>query len=387
MDQGVGGRRLKIAQLIAGDPAWGDVTLDALNARGLGGRETAIVKLAEQWAIQGHHVQCFVPVEKPYSDLFPSGGRIEWTPWKAAQVYLTTGEYDVLVSWEYPNAMNWDNVADRIPCRLVGMQVAHIFMEPEWDELISGYVVLSKWAGDFLIDQTQGAMSWDKMWAIPNGVDLTRYGKPTIDPTRRNSDLFFYSSSPDRGLHHLLRLWPRFRHEVAPRAELHVAYGLSRWVNGTKWSHSMQGDIAVEIAHRIKTTEGVVDQGSMKQSALAILQQQAALLPYTADTMQATETGCITITEAMAAGCPVVTTDCDCIPSEYGHIARIVPLPFDEDRFLETMEQVLIDPALYTGMQEAGFRLAEERQWQNTAQQWLRVMDMILSSTAATSAR
>lgn len=374
MEQGVGRGALRIAQILVGDAAWGDVTLEGLATRGLGGRETAIVKLAEQWAIRGHHVECFVPVERPHAIDYPSGGRIEWIPWKAAQVYLNTGSYDALVSWEYPKAATWDGVAENIPVVLVGMQVAHIYMDAEWDQLISGYVPLSRWAGDFLIEQTSGVISWDKMWAIPNGIDLSRYEPPKIDQTRRNSRLFFYSSSPDRGLHHILRLWPRMRKELDPAAELHVAYGAERWIESAKWSHSAQGDLAIEIEWRLANTPGVVNRGSMRQDALAILQQQSALLPYTADTMQATETGCITITEAMAAGCPVVTTDCDCIPSEYGHIARIVPLPFNEDRYLETIEKVLVDPALYTGMQEAGFKLAEERQWTNTALAWLDVM-------------
>lgn len=377
--------RLRIAQLLVGDAAWGDVTLEGLKARGLGGRETAIVKLAEQWAeVHGHHVECFVPVERPHSIDYKSGGRIEWLPWKAAQVYLNTSDYDALVSWEYPQAATWNGVSGRIPV-LVGMQVAHIFTEQEYDASTAGYVVLSRWAGDFLVEQSGGIVSWDKMHVVPNGVDLSRYGKQTVDANRRNLNKFFYSSSPDRGLHHLLRLWPKFRNEVAPNAELHVAYGVERWTEGTKWSHSAQGDVALEINHLLKSTPGVFNRGSLSQAVLSSLQKSSALLPYTADTMQQTETGCITITEAMAAGCPVITTDCDCIPSEYGHAARIVSLPFSEDRFLQEMHNVLVDPDLYTGLQEAGYRTAEERQWSVTASRWLSIIKTVATEKKSLS--
>lgn len=384
MVEGMGAGRFRIAQVLVGDPAWGDVTLEGLSKRGMGGRETAIVKLAEQWAMAGHEVFCFVPVSTPHATHFPlSGGKIEWIPWKASQVYLSSSHYDVLVSWEYQKVVSWEG-ADRVPVKIIGMQVADAYTNPLYEEQIDGYVVLSEWAGDYIEDETDRLVSWDKIWAIPNGIDLSRYDDPQVNQDRRNSNTFFYSSSPDRGLIHLLRLWQRFRKEVVPKAELHVAYGIENWIDLAKWAHTEQGDMAVEIEHLMKQP-GVVNRGSMRQDALAILQQTAALAPYPADTLRPTETGCITVTEAMAAGAPVVTTNCDCIPSEYGRAARIVDLPFREDRFLEEMYHVLVDPALYTGMQEAGFNLAKERTWKKTSAMWIRVMRTLMKKKTSSS--
>jgi len=53
---------VKIAQYLADSP-WGDVTPETLD-QGMGGRETAVVQLAEHWADMGHEVTTFAPVSK-----------------------------------------------------------------------------------------------------------------------------------------------------------------------------------------------------------------------------------------------------------------------------------------------------------------------------------
>ena len=67
----------------------------------------------------------------------------------------------------------------------------------------------------------------------------------------------------------------------------------------------------------------------------------------------------------------MVITDCDCLPSEFGHVAEVVPLPFDRTRFMEAIERVLGSPERYSSMREAGRALAEERSWGNLATRWL----------------
>ena len=47
----------------------------------------------------------------------------------------------------------------------------------------------------------------------------------------RNSHLMIYGSSYDRGLEHLLRMWPDIRKEV-PDAQLRIFYGWNLFVTG-----------------------------------------------------------------------------------------------------------------------------------------------------------
>jgi hypothetical protein len=57
--------KYRIAQVLRAGSQWGSVTPNTLNQKGLGGRETAIIKLAEQWALEGHEVHSFVQVDEP----------------------------------------------------------------------------------------------------------------------------------------------------------------------------------------------------------------------------------------------------------------------------------------------------------------------------------
>jgi len=375
---GTPGSPITIAQYLPGSGSWGDVDLDSLD-RGLGGRETALIHLGKKWAEKGHHVRSFVPIKAPkrYS---LNDGCLEFLPLETASTFLRATWHDVILSWEKADVFDNPEVVAASGARIIGMQVAHLEdMGPLTDESIDRYVVLSPWAGEFLSLQND-AVDFDKIWVVPNGVDLSRYPEPEIDfsldDKRRLAGRFFYSSSPDRGLNHLLRIWPKIVKEI-PHATLSVAYGPTRWTSGSKFSHSMQGEVALDIEYGLQQA-GVFDVGVLGQRALAELQIASTALLYPCDTMQPTETGCITVTEAMAAGAPAIISTCDCLPSEYGHAAEVVDLPIHDDRYVEALLSVVHDPVRYGELQAKGRMEAERRSWENTSTAWLRIMEMAL---------
>ena len=374
--------RLRIAEVLVSD-AWGSIDIDRINQKGLGGRETAVIRLAQEWAKAGHWVEIFCPVEQPLVWHPPEGdGVVEFIDIRAAQAILSATKRDVIVSWEETTLFGLHDVCANSLVRLVGMQVAHcVSLRPEHTPGITGWVCLSDWAADFLCDFSNNLIARDDVHVVPNGVDMKRYPFVYSPREKISNKTFLYSSSPDRGLHHLLSAWPTIRKEI-PGAELNVCYGLDKYLAAARWGHNYQGEIALQIEHGIKQS-GVVNHGLVGQNALAELQSMATLVPYPCDTAIATETGCITVTEALAAGTPVVTTDCDCLPSEYGDVARIVNLPFDTDRFVGSMMEIIEDTDVYLGMQLIGRKFAEERTWEKTSQRWLSVIAGLLNITEA----
>jgi glycosyltransferase involved in cell wall biosynthesis len=367
----------RIIQVLEG-ASWGELTPTTIE-KGLGGRETALLQLSRQWASPPHnlHIMNFVPISAPYKETFPDGGSIEMIDQKLAPHYLNSTHQDVVIAWEHDKLFSYKNIAKNIKVKIIGMQVAHFEVEDEQVQDIDAIVVLSDWARRFLISSSPN-LKPIPFFSIPNGVDLGRFSHPS-DPNRRTNGKFFYSSSPDRGLVHLLRAWPKVRTEI-PNATLYVAYGATRWTSQLKWAHYLQGGMALEIEHRLRQP-GIIDVGLIGQSALAKIQMECSMLPYTCDTMSPTETGCITVTEALAARCPVVTTDCDCLEEEYSSVAQIVPLPYDEDRFLNTMFTILEDEDRYAQMQVAGRKFAEARSWHNTSQQWMKTITTLMANT------
>ena len=371
------GASLKIANILISD-VWGDVSPEALN-RGIGGREGAMIYLSREWVKMGHQVTNFVNVQEssrftpPISQQeFPAEGYHEYVPLNITKQMLAFFPWDVAIAWECPTTFADHRILNNVKLKICEMQVCH-FSTQEMEaagEFCDYVAALSPWHKGFLLQQGL-EMEEDEVVIFPNGVDINKYPVSKIghygfrfdnDPT------FVYSSSPDRGLWPLLRIWEKIRSDFE-RAELIVTYGAQKWINQIKWSHGRQGEMAVEMEHLMQQP-GITDLGKIGQDKLAELQQKADIWAYPLDAMSATESGCITAVENAAAGNPIVTTDCDCMPTEFGRIGRIVEMPFDEDNFYGAVKDVLTDEAYYSSLQRKGRSFAETRDWSKIATQW-----------------
>jgi glycosyltransferase involved in cell wall biosynthesis len=358
---------LKIAQVLAAD-SWGGVNAQSLQ-KGIGGREGAMIRLAREWARAGHEVTNFVATKTP-ERIYEGDGFFEFVPAEMGMTMLATFPYAACIGWESPRCFVHPRVQEMQKVRLVEMQCAHLVMEdiPAVAEFATGVCGLSQWHVDFLAHQgVEGPF-----YVLPNGVDLEKYPKrrrktPGADPK------FFYSSSPDRGLWNLLQTWPYIR-RYWPGAELTVAYGLKRFLMEQMWSHRRQGQMAVEMAAMIQQ-EGIYDVGQVGQDVLAEIQMASDIMAYPCDTIAPTETGCITVIEAMAAGCPVAITDADCLEEEFGHVADITPLPFRPLEYVSHIGGILENKGRYQQMSRDGRAFAETRQWKDIAPRWLELFE------------
>jgi glycosyltransferase involved in cell wall biosynthesis len=358
---------LKIVQFIPGAGSWGDLTPDTMRDKGLGGRETALVQLAEAWADAGHEVINFVPTETPVRYNRDNGGSSHYVGARSAGDYLVNFGADVLISWEEPRIFREPRIRKNVRLGIIEMQVANMVQTEEQDDAVDFYAVLSEWAGRYLVEQDP-YINREKLVVFPNGVDMSRY--ETLQLGRKNDvPKFYYSSSPDRGLINLLRVWPQLT-ERFPGAEINIAYGLDHWINAIKFSHNMHAGVAVELLELVKQP-GVRYLGRIGQNELARVQQACDALLYPCDTMQPTETGCITVVEAGAASAPALITDCDCLGAEFGESAPMVHLPFQGDAYVNMVDEILNDEKAVKFYQERGYELAESRHWPLIAQQWL----------------
>ncbi len=386
---------MKIANILISD-SWGEVTPEALN-KGIGGREGAMIYLSREWAKHGNEVTNFVPVEKGkrfwevpdievtgrfkqhepvplFKKDSPDAGYHEYVPLNLTKPMLANFDWDVAIAWECPSVFDDERVKERINMKITEMQVAHLSTKESiaLEENCDYLAVLSNWAGDLLLHSGVD-FDEDKVRVFSNGVDISRYPKEIVEDKFYkdipSNPTFVYSSSPDRGLWHLLQAWPYIREEF-PYAELYVCYGVEKWTEHVKWAHSRVGEMAVELQRLIKQ-QGVHDLGKIGQDKLAELQLSADAWLYPIDSIQSTETGCITAVENAAAGNPIITTDCDCMEDEFGKIGMIQKLPFTPKEFAELAIKTLRDKDLMNYMREAGREFAERRDWGLISQQWL----------------
>ncbi len=401
---------MKIVQVIQSN-SWGEISPEAFKT-GIGGREGAFIRLATEWAKLGHEVTNFVHTNKskrfyewpdpteadgsPYIfGCFRGAGEAspplfrerkgfhEYIPLSLAQPMLASFPYDAVVAWECPSVFSMEEIQEKQKVRLVHMQVAHLsdIEMVAANQFSTGMVALSEWAKEFLIHSGL-TLNSDKLYVRPNGVNISDYPFNKAFKKHRKTS-FVYSSSPDRGLWNLLKMWPQIRSEFK-KPNLYVAYGVGQYIDTVRWSHNRQGEMCVEIEEMMKQP-GIIDVGKIGQKRLAELQLNATAWIYPADTIQATETGCITAIENMAAGNFCLVSDADCLEDEFGKgfvggkgkiseyppPAIVFPLPFDQERWIGAISHLLKNQDEWLVRKLAARTFAETRDWSRIAPTWI----------------
>jgi len=284
---------------------WGPPKLDQT---GLGGSETAVVKIAERFARDGWRV-----------DVYGHPGQYEgeWDDvgyWE--QERLGTAERaDVLVSWRQP--------ALRVPIEarasllwLHDHNGGEAWRLPLWTwDVVLG---VSAYHRDFLQAAYFDTLCYQKTRVsyVPIGIDLGRF-----DPTTPKQPFSaIYASSPDRGLLTLLDLWPRIAGDEQS-AVLTVAYGfdtMDAWINAGR--HDL-AEFKDAVLAKIRSTPRVESTGRLPQDELARRYDRTVALLYPSDFL---ETNCITAAEAMAGGCIPVCSSVGALKETVGEGGLVV---------------------------------------------------------------
>lgn len=358
--------------------SWGAVEPSLLE-RGCGGRETALLSLAREWAKLGHEVINFVPRGRD-RDTNPivvqeREGKHSYLPLIDAASVLRSIPFDAVISWEEPGIFSSPEILKQQEGAFRGleMQVAHL--PPGTEDLekdACSIMCLSEWHEKFV--KHQGAPQ--RTIVLPNGIDIQRF--PAYDDVGLRPAKFIYSSSPDRGLARLLTSWPLIRKALKYEdPELHVCYGAETWLGYALQSHNRDGEDGVIVGSGLglmpnsKIMDGVIYHGKIGQNVLAAMQRDSAAMTYPADTVVHTETGCISAVEACASGAVPVLTDCDCLGEEFGEVAEIVPLPFDAVEYAERVIDIYKDVNRRRELAERGRDFAYSRSWAKIATEWL----------------
>lgn len=305
-------------------PGWEAWTPDQIDGTGLGGSETAVVRLAEQFVQRGMRVMVYGPQDGVWNGV----------------IYRNYRKFDprvnvwMFVSWRNPAMFDNDIKAEHKVLWVHDTDYGDI-LTPERAEKIDSIWCMSEWHRQHLIGKYAPYHLEDRLLVVGNGIEASRFvGREERDPHR-----IVYSSSPDRGLEQVLGYWPEIR-KADPEATLHIYYDFTNF-------DLMRGDPAykakiIDLAKQ----DGVTWRGRIGQKELAREFMRASVLFYPGP-HDFCETFCITALEAQAAGCVPVTRDNGALPETN---ARGIVLPNDSDA-----------AAWVTAVQEAQSRTEDER--------------------------
>ena len=365
---------MKILYISGYAPWWGEYPPDVLereDAGSVAGGEAGMLESAFGLARRGHEVTvyaCAIPGRHGgvtfrkerdfYRDLLevdPPGAVVAWVdPHPLAAVPPPTVRVMVQQLNDLSFISGWERFAD-------------VLVSPSHNHL--DFMRRIGWGG------AGGVMHngcWPDLWstAPPPGARPPRVG---------------YWSSPDRGLHHILRVWPRIRRAV-PGATLRVNYEVKKLLGFIEeppgaCDTGLERVRAVRDAVARARGDGSVSfSGLLSRPALRREQIQTRVMAYPSDGLGYTEGFSVAVLEACAAGALPVVRPVDAMPSIYGAAVRWLPLDTGDPGFDDALEENVVKGLVEWAAAPAAPTLealrskAEEYSWERAVGEMERVV-------------
>lgn len=173
-----------------------------------------------------------------------------------------------------------------------------------------------------------------------------------------------YTSTPFRGLDVLLASMPLIRAAI-PGTRLKVFSSLA------PYQVPLERDPYAALYEQCRATEGVEYEGSLSQPSLAAALHDVTALAYP---NRYAETSCISVMEAMAAGCLVVSSQLGALPETAAGFARLIPVPPDPAQHAARFADAMVAELRrhHDQPEEAERRLRAQMQHADPAQGWTR---------------
>lgn len=330
---------------------------------GMGGSETAIIKLTEALADDLHRPIVYTRTPEP--------GYFNGVGYRPVENFREDVSSDLFIAWRAPE------VAD-VPINTKKL-VLWMHDTDAGDRLTKArasrfhaIVVLTEWHKQHML-KTYPFLKPEQLVIIPNGVDAYRFIEN--DHARRNPKKVIYSSSPDRGLDIILEhIWPKVVAQV-PDAELHTYYG---WNNFDKFVavYPHLAAFKSKMMDLLANSKNVVQHGRVPQVKLGKEMMEASIWLYPT---YFTETYCITAVEAQLAGVIPVTNRLAALAETVNSGSLIegdVNDPSVQAAYVEATVKLLKTPPEDLDMARVHIvNNAPFHPWSEVAQLWEKVID------------
>lgn len=351
--------KIAIVWGMGGPAVWSDENLEI----GIGGSEAMMILRARALVALGHEVTCFAPGNEIEHECFG-------VTWKSLPTWPMYGDnydfgedFDALVSLR---RAGWGNTS--------APPIRALWANDQGCLDIEQAVVRGECNLVITISEHQKQLYRSKYPLVPEemyfvssaGVAFDEYA-PNMN--KKDSHLCLFSSTPERGLRFLIKLWRGIQKEV-PEARLRVTGGFELY--------GMTPRQAIKLSEGLYGTVSYLPNakylGPIARSELVSLQCEASLLLYPS-TYE--EMCCITALEMHAAGCAIVTTDRAALSERVrdGVDGYLIPgspgTPAYDEFFLERAMELLQDPRKCKEMGRAGREAAQKYNHTTLAEQWI----------------
>jgi glycosyltransferase involved in cell wall biosynthesis len=334
-----------VARIVLADDG---IAFDGRSRTGLGGAETAFLRLAENLAARGHDVAAF-------SNTSETGtiNGVKWAPVSGPM----PDDADLYI------ANRGDRVLDRVP----GAKRIAFWLHNDARYLKKFRYLRRLWLRKptmvFVSESHRRlAPSWlpdGGRVVIPLGLEDAYRHEAERTPPAANA---LYAANPLRGLLELAALWPRID---APGAKLIAHSGADLYAAKPRTRVAMERALASAAG-----IAGIELRPIIKRDALIDVLRKARVFLYPGDP---TETFCLSVAEAQALGVPCVVYARGALPERVidgttGFVAK------SETAFVDAAWRLLTDDALWLAQHRASLATQNKRGWADMAADFERLL-------------
>ena len=190
-----------------------------------------------------------------------------------------------------------------------------------------------------------------------------------LNKVPRNHKLF-WGSSYDRGLQHLLKMWPQIKAKF-PDATLDVAYGWDLFDKG--YANNPERMAWKERINKLMEQDGITHHGRISKDKLKSLRQSCGIWAYTTDFQ---EINCITALECQSDGCVPCVIDYAALKETVQSGVKIDGDIYDEETQLAYLDGLLLlmgDEEKWKQEQLKGYEFTKNYRWEVIADEWAKL--------------
>lgn len=320
---------------------------------GIGGSEEAVIYLSRELTKLGYKVTVF-------NNCGDFEGDFEGVTYKQFYEFNYRDTFSHLIAWR-ENIFSKVNIAAKN--KIVWLHDVPLTVQFPENYGFDKVIVLSEYHKS-LVKECAPHIPDSKILVSSNGINLKDFSDQNII---RNPKRLIYTSSYDRGLEHILRMWPDVLKEV-PDAELHIFYG---------WNlYDKMVDVGVrseefkKMMLQLMNQKGVFEHGRVGHKQLIKEFYKSGVYAYSS---HFEEISCISAMKAQACGCvPVVTN--------YAALKETVKdgiiiegksgIPDVDKRYSEALIGILKDEKRQEEIRSSVLNHKSQFGWEKVAQQW-----------------
>lgn len=351
---------------------WNPATV---KVNGIGGSENAVIEVSKRLARKGHNVRVYTSCGVNGEGIF------DGVEYHSSDKISLIEHCDVYIAWRHANLLDVSNVNAKVKYLWVHDVCA---LGAKHSNLLKadGILALSDWHADNI--ERVHNVPRSQIVRTRNGIDNTRFSK--FRNVKRNPRKVVYSSSPDRGLHTLLLVWPKIR-AIVPDATLYIYYGFSNWKKtATSSNDTAQLQYINDLEMRIQmlSHQGVFFLDRVSQEELAKEFLSAGVWAYPT---WFSETSCISAMEAQAAGLRIVTSPIAALKETVGERGKMIDGDWLSPSYQEKFVKLVVEAMTKEDESDREYlaRYAEQNfSWDGVSEQWesmfLEKLDSIFSN-------